>query len=310
MVRVLLTLLFGMALAVLAMPGVSEAKERVTLAGDDLPYPITTPYEDQEALWNLPGTPVRLPRPPDNLGPEYKGSTWYWHKAVAPERTALEAGVADDALYYPAEGVVGVRYEAETVWLQLDNARNAVLERYVTLGGQGLLPPEPSMIEVVSAAVAFRGEEVSVEVMGRPLDGADARSFWDELALLIRRGKTASHGRCLAMYDCLDISFGLPEGRAVYVRYIRSLGCFCGSPDDLLVRAGFTASPALRLLLEEIGADFDAKAGRPSAGLGADSAGLPLWAIGLWAFGGTLAVAATALVGASRLRRHAGASPG
>jgi hypothetical protein len=284
----------------------------MTITGDDLPYTITAPWPDQKAFWEAKHAPKVLREPPPKLGPGYDVVSWYWGQPLGEE------GMDDIGVYYPdciwegpacERGVVRVSKGDEVHWLELDAERDALLKRYVELGRAGVLPSEPTIVEVLAARMVHSGEEIAVGVGGQPLEPVDQRLFWDEAAAVIGLARTFEYPRDIDASERLLLTFRLPEGRTVNVRYLRSLGCFCEEPTGgglpaTVELTGLPATPRLQALLEEL-APPEGPGGNAAARSASDdvSSGVPLWAIVTAAAAGTAGVAVVVLGPVAVLRR-------
>ena len=291
-------------LLALAAPLPAAAKSPpMTFTGPDLPYTITAPWPDQKAFWEMDPWPTTLAAPPAELGHGYEVVSWFWNKPIPGNLQADEV-----AIYYPEPGIVRVTRGDEVHWIELDEARNALLQRYVILGRQGVLPPEPTILDVLIAAVVHAHENVVVEIGGQPLTQKRALLFWQEAESLITRWDRVYVNTLPVGGQNFDLKFRLPEGRYVSVRYIRELGYLV----DLSALGGYRGwvkgykvTAPLQALLEAAAPPLPepnsrARLNNPPG----DPAPLPLWAIAAGAAAGTAGIITTTLGAAAFVRRR------
>ena len=323
--RFIAAIAVAVALLAFALPNPADAKmPRMTISSDQLPHKITATWPDTVAFWEAEGSPtrLRLVDVPAKLGPKYEVLSWYWQRAVGP---AFGVQANDVASYYPYcaryfrlcdHGIVRVSRGDEDVWIELGEERDAILRRYVTLGGVTELPQQPAPIELFAAAAVLGEEEILVSVEGRRLNGEAERVFWQEIFSTIGEAREYEYRRQIPLEERILITFHLPEERTVTVRYVPWLLCFCPEPTGTPVtatvrRAGVPATPRLNGLLDKLRDDAPGPpptAAPASAADGAgDSAGgtLPVWTLFLIAGGASLsAIGAGFSVRTLRLRRR------
>lgn len=160
------------------------------IAGGDLPHAITVPFDDASSFsWQdfgdppLVGHPEVVAAPTGMLGTGYQVQSDVWGDVRAQlgawpaDGCAAECGMAT---YYPTEGVASLNGVggATEVWVRLDPERRAVLGRYIELGRAGLLPAEPSILDVLAAGSRQSGALPPVSIGGRALTSEQLSRFW------------------------------------------------------------------------------------------------------------------------------------
>lgn len=316
-----LSFLLGLGVAlVLAFlsPATSRAKgPGLAISGRDLPHRLDLPFHEDYDFWRASPAPRVLQELPTEPGPAYTVTSWYWDFLLRGNGPGPEA--ADEALYYPARGLVRATLGAEVAWLRLDERRQAILGRYTALGRRGLLPPHPTIGETLAAAALHGGETIQVEISGRTLEAnsREAQVFWREFAAA--RKEKAGYP-AVDLRRALDqtafeqnktyVAFRLPEGRVVELLYLRPLGYLVdlaagqasgnyGSPTDVV-----EVSPRLGEVLAQA-VQGDAGGGnspgrRPADG---DVPAMPPWALSAIGVGGAAILLGIAAV--AGLRRPA-----
>jgi hypothetical protein len=160
---------------------VAASASQTTISGGGITQPIRFTAVDETALFQRINFPPKLDDAPAVTGPSYALTSPYWPKVLPGNgKDRLPAGQA--ATYYPQGGFVKARQGADDVWLALDLRQRAIIQRYVSLGEQRLLPPEPGVIDVLRAAAALRGEDIGVQAGGRELSSVQAGGLWSSLA--------------------------------------------------------------------------------------------------------------------------------
>jgi hypothetical protein len=315
MLRLAVLALLAMALVFIEGPDVGLAKNLpTTISGGDMAHPVALTFQDEQAFWQRWPPLPQVSAPSAKLGTEYLVSSGYWNVPLRGNGYWPEVDV-DEAIYYPAHGVVRMSWGNEdVVWLALDEGRDALLKRYITLAGQGFLPAAPTVLDVLIATIRS-GEEIAVEVAGRPLDpgGPEARALWEELAAAAARTETLRYPeidlpKALEDTGNMDVRFRLPEGRVLSLRYVQSLGYLVDlAPLDAANNfynpvQVFEASPSLQRMLAQLtdaaGAGEGSSEG--SAGSGGSISILP-WVVG--GVAGAVVVSFFATIAFARRRR-------
>jgi hypothetical protein len=175
----------------------AEAKGNLTvISGGDLPHSITLPFEDSWAFsypyspnitWDqFRSWPERLDATPSNPGPGYDIYSDFSGIVVSELGLTLQQTSEQKitATYYPESAAAHVMVEPDghNLWIQLDPERAALLDRYIALGRAGLLPEEPSILDVFAAEYQLNGTFTPVAVDGRPLTSEELASFWPVVA--------------------------------------------------------------------------------------------------------------------------------
>jgi hypothetical protein len=260
-----------------------SAQSGMTVSGGDLPHPIELSVVDATAFTRRINDPPRFEEPPETTGPSYVLTTPYWATieieededgpAVADED---ETPLDDEAIYYPEGGLVEASRDGEAVWLVIDPRQQAIVDRYIRLGEQGLLPEAPSALEVLAQASA--GEQITLEAGGYTLDSQETAAFWSAAKGLpvrdldpIRVPAAGDDGQWLIVT--------LREGRSVQLFYDPTAGTLV----DHLGSEEYTVSDALA---DVIAATYE----EPAAIQNEDSPGSKFWWL-VMAGGGVIAIA-------------------
>ncbi len=214
----LLLLLLAALLLVWAPSTVMASASQTTISGGGIGQPIRLTTVDETALFQRINFPPKLDNAPAVSGPAYSLTSPYWPK-VLPGNGKDRPPADQTAAYYPQGGFVKARQSGGDVWLALDLRQRAIIERYVSLGEQRLLPPEPGVIDVLRAA-ASRGEDIGVQAGGRELSVAQAGGLWSSLAGVVPKPLSAIQAppTTVAANDAWLV-FTLAEGRDVRVYY-------------------------------------------------------------------------------------------
>lgn len=195
--------------AVILSVELADAKSpATTLSGNDLPEPVALAFQDERYFWHHTPGPREVDEPIGHVEAGYLLYAWYWGKLLGASQQPREL-----AHYYPETGLVQVYSHSsqEPAWLQLDDGRRALLDRYLRLGRSGSLPPRdrPTVVDVLLASFCA-GEPAAITAGDRSLDSAEAASFWHEL--------TTARQQRLA-YPRLKLSEGVRAQDRVNVRF-------------------------------------------------------------------------------------------
>lgn len=296
------------ALGTMLAPGSVDAKSPPeTISSDQLPYTITLPWQDRAALWDAEGSPNLLVEAPASLGPGYDVLSWYWG--------TLQPGTDDVATYYPERGILRLTTYYREAWYQLDSERQAILNRYVTLGQAGLLPPQPMILDLLGVSYQHGGERISIEVGGAPLEpgGAEERLFWREAAVTTGGSEDMlERGWKFSARDNFYVTFFLPERREISLLYIRDAGYLVDmsviyAAGNIVPVQASKASPRLRALLELVGPAPTASVSAADERSVGSRGTLSVWAVIFMALGGAIALGSSAALFSRTLLRPASA---
>ena len=192
--RALVSLLVASA-AWIAADGVAAQTSYPTsvIAGPDLPTPIALAWQDELQFLEPPpvevvadpaavhrGSIERLGMPPVAFDPLYTVTSQLW-----PE-SGLKVGLVGldtVALYDPGLGVARVQGPTGPAWLRIGPLRMSILERYIVLGREGALGPEPTVLQVLREARRNRmGGSIIIDGHEIGPGRWDARLLWTEIA--------------------------------------------------------------------------------------------------------------------------------
>ena len=273
------------------------------LSGDNLPYSIKLPFEDEAAFgflelggeWSsFPDAPAVLPDAPDVAGQMYLIESELW-RVLLPEE--LSQVYAPSAIYYPASGVAEVRTAESTrgIWVSLDAGRTALLDRYIALGTAQVINSEPSIIDVLGASSTFGRSLTTVEVAGRQFDESETQEFWSAVVVAAwPEAQIPAAEIDIHFQPRVDVRFTGPDGRAYSMVYFPET--------DVLVPRPFPFASAIRAIPVPVDVNGPALFGGPSTpDPGAPAAGtasdrndgqsLPPVIYGLGALAGALVLA-------------------
>jgi hypothetical protein len=220
------TLALVLLLLLATSVGASQAQEPpadVLIYLDNLPEPLRMAPADADAFQRRLNRPSLVPPPLPAAGPWVGIDTPYWDAALreSPDDPQASLGGA----YYPQLGLVQTTRENRDAWLLLDQRQRAILDRYIRLGRAGAIGTRPSALQVLAAAA--EDETLSVELAGRLLTEAEARSFWERLRTVETRPSFAGGRPHREGGYWLVIT--LPEGRALSYHYDPAAGSLTDS---------------------------------------------------------------------------------
>lgn len=224
---VALALLLAAMQLQLAQPGEAAIASQTIVSGGSLPHPIRLAAVDEDAFFRRLNFPPILDNAPAVTGPSYTVDSPYWPEVIAARGVGGGVPAESRAIYYPEGGFVNARQAGRDVWLIIDLRQRAVLDRYIRLGLEGKLSPQPGIIEVLAAAA--RSEVISIEVGALPLNPAQASALWASLAGLKPLAPPAESAPPRDGPGSVWIIFGLPEGRSVQVMYTQASGTLVDS---------------------------------------------------------------------------------
>ena len=310
----------GVVFAVVVASRPAEAKmPPMTISGGDLPYAVTAVWPDTNAFWEAKVPPTVIHEPPPSLGQGYQVVSWYWDRPLGSVNAPVQAD--ETATYYPFcawwprpcdRGVVRVTRGGAEYWLLLGEEQDLILRLYVTLARERLVPPEPTVLQVLAARMVHGrgGEHIDVAMNGARLRQKEYRQFWQEM---LSTGEETIHPFPFPL-AAVDVTFTLSEGRGVSLRYLPWSGYFVDmttvgdvSAVDLPVQ-GMTSTPRLRAILDQLIATAGPRTPGSSVSQTERSALMPMWAIATAAAAGAIVAGAIAAGAGATLRRRRASS--